>query len=315
MSFTSLEIKQFLGHRTHVSYVAWNLDGSQLYAAGDNSSTLVYDFARCDVNGSNEDRYLHECRGHEKNIEAVVGSRTSPHMFVTCGLDNLINVYDTRTSTMPFQKITVASKCLFADWTPDGSTVGVGTSSNDIHFIDCLTWKTKKRLSFNTEVNQFRWTPDGTRLLITKGDGNIDVLEWPSLSEEIVLSGHSDSCLGLSCDPEGRHCAATSVDTCVTTWDLTTMTNDYTIDRATVPIQQAEYSYDGKYLALLGDTPTIDIVEASSGGRIHGLRAISIINNVAWHPKRFLLAYSAFKVSRHGGNAQGPAACVWGFKR
>lgn len=312
-----LESKRCFGHRTNVTAVAWNLDGSRLLSAGDASTILIYDTARLQASVAPERRFLYECHGHNKNIEAVVASKTSPDMFVTGGVDCMFNVFDTRVGTHPIQTRSTGAKCLFADWAPDGNTFAVGLSNNTVCFVDCLTWEIKKKMPFDGEVNQFRWTADGKRILFTRGDGSVDVHEWPSLNHMISFKGNVNTCMGIACDPKGRYVAVTSLDTCVSVWDSVSLSNIFTIDRWEMPVQQAEYSFNGEYLALIGDYERIDITESVTGTLVHSIATISLLNNMAWHPSSLLLAYSPIKSirERYNNAPPEPATFVWGFPR
>ncbi|KAI0567500.1 THO complex subunit 3 [Gracilaria domingensis] len=314
--FHDLESKRCFGHRSSVTAVAWNLDGSRLLAAGDASTVLVYDTQSLAMSTRPERNFLHECHGHTKNIEAMVPSQTSPDMFVTGGVDCLINVYDTRTGSRAIHSVPTDSKCLFADWAPDGNTVAIGLSSNMIYFVDCLSWTVRKKMPFDVEVNQFRWTPDGRRIMFTRGDGSVDAFSWPSLDHIITIQGHVDACFGVACDPKGRFVAIASLDTCVSIWDSMSLSNVFTIDRWEKAVQLVDYSYEGQYLAMTGDMEKIDITDASTGSLVHSISTVAVLNGFAWHPSRLLLAYAPVKLGgRDRYGTEQPATYVWGFPR
>lgn len=310
-----LESKRCFGHRSAVTAVAWNLDGSRLLTAGDASTVLIYDTQSLEMSTRPQRNVLQECHGHSKHIEAMVSSQTSPDMFVTGGVDCLINVYDTRSGPRAIHSITTDSKCLFADWAPDGNTVAVGLSSNTIYFVDCLSWNVRNKMSFDGDVNQFKWTPDGRRILFTRGDGSADAYSWPSLEHIITIQGHVDTCMGIACDPKGRFVAIAALDTCVSIWDSTSLSNIFTIDRWEKPVQLVDYSHDGQYMAVTGDLQRIDITESSTGSLLHSITTAAVLNCFAWHPSRSLLAYAPVKMSRERYVQEQPATYVWGFPR
>lgn len=312
----TFETKQFFGHRSKVSAVVWNLDGTRLAAAGDAAGLIIYDTERIEANGRPERRRLHELRGHSKNIEVVMSSTTSPHMFASAGQDSLINIYDVRTDTRPVQTIKTDSACLFGEWSPDGNSVVVGADTNNLYIVDCLSWKVSKRIPFDGEINQFRWSVDGKRIYFTRGDGSVDVFHWPSMSPFNSFRGHVDTCLGIACDPKGRFIAVTSMDTCVSVWDASSLTNLFTIDRWEVAVQLAEYSHDGQYLAVMGEKDHIDITDATNGTLLFSIPTGTLPNNMAWHPRRRLLAYSPSSPRERYTTAEyQPMTCVWGLTR
>lgn len=298
--------------------MGWNLDGSRLLSAGDATSVLIYDTARLEASMRPERNFTHECRGHTKNIEVLISSTTSPDMFITGGLDSLINVYDIRTGTRPIASIKTDSKCLFVDWAPDGNTVAVGVASNTVYFVDCLTWTVKLKKTFEGEVNQFRWSNDGKRVYFTRGDGSVDTYLWPSFDHLLTFRGNAETAMGIACDPQNRFVAVSGLDCCVSVWDALSLSNIVTIDRGENPVQAVEYCADGNYMALIGDYERIEIVDSVSGGLVYSISTPGMLNNISWHPKRFLLAYAPIgggKGGRYGGNEMGPATYVWGFPR
>lgn len=312
--FASLETKQFFGHRKTVSAVTWNLDGTRLAAAGDNSGLLIWDAEHVDANARPERHWIHECRGHSKNIEVVLASPTSPYIFATAGLDNLVNIFDVRADTKPSASITTDSKCLFGEWAPDGNSIAVGTDTNNLYFVDCLSLKVSKKVPFDADFNQFRWSVDGKRLYLTRGDGSVDVDEWPSMKPLTSIRGHARACVGIACDPKARFVAVTSMDTCVSVWDAMSLTNIFTIDRWEVPVQQAEYSHDGQYLALMGESQHIDITDSTTGALWYSIPTGTKVSNMAWHPSQNLLAYTPLP-PRYPPADYHPAVCVWGLGR
>lgn len=317
---SSLESRRCYGHRTSVSAIAWNLDGSRLLAAGDSSGVLVFDATRLESSNYPDQRSQFDCRGHSKTISSVVASPTSPDMFVTAGQDQLLNVYDMRIGTRHVHSFTLPSRCLYADWSPDGNAIGVGLASNTVTFIDCLSWKEKvdRKLTFDTSnVNQFRWTPDGRRILFGRGDGSVDIYDWAKHKFSQTFKGNVTACLSVACDPLLRYFAISSTDTTVSIWDSHSIINLFTIDRAEHPVQKVEYSPDGQYLAVISEYERIEITDATVGSHLYSITTPSITTDIAWHPSRNLLAYTPIKGGRdrYNQNETGPPICVWGFTR
>lgn len=322
-SLSSLDTKRFNGHRTAVTAVAWNMDGTRLLSSGDSSSVLLFDTTYLDQSTSNNnstERYIHECRGDSKKISALLPSPTSPFMLSTASFDNSLNVFDTRVGTRPVHTFKLPSACLYADWSPDGNTIGICLASDTISFIDCLSWsiRTDKSKHFdNGDVNQFRWTPDGKRLLFSRYDGSCDLIEWPSLNHIISFRGNVSNNLTVACDPKSKYFAVASVDTTVSIWDSSSLTNLYTIDRRDVLLKFLSYSADGKMLAIAGDFDGVDLVDSEHGSLLYCVPAGSFVTSIAWHPSKSFLAYSTSKNvrERYNSSETGQPVCVWGIPR
>lgn len=313
--FPELETKRCFGHRGSTTAVAWNLTGSRLLAAGDASTILLYDSARLEASTRPETNVINHCRGHTKNIEVLLTSTTTPDMFVSAGLDSLINVFDTRVNERPLQTINAESRCLFADWAPGGNMLAVGVASNKVLFVDCLTWSVRDTLEFDGEVNQFRWSTDGGRLLFTRGNGNIDMYSWPGLKLIHSVRGHVHACVDMAIHPKGGMFAVASLDTCVSVWEERSLTCNLVVDRWERRMQQCEYSHDGSILAVVGDYERIDLIDSKNGAQVHTIPTVAVLNNMAFHPSRLLLAFGTVK-ARDRYNAEVPQATyVWGYPR
>lgn len=329
----TFETRRFIGHRNVVSALAWNNDGSRLLAAGDASGVCIFDTAYLadgvSAQSSQHQHHQHqgvtskvllECRGHNKKISALLPSPTSPHMLASAAFDHLLNVFDTRAGNRPVHSFTLPSACLYADWSPDGNTIGVGLASDSISFVDCLTWalKPEKEKRFHTgDVNQFRWSMDNSKILFGRYNGYVDVFDWPSLTHIISFRGHVNTALTIACDPKDRYYAVASTDSCVSIWDAPSITNLYTIDRRDVAIRFLDYSAEGKMLAVAGDYDGVDIVDAEDGSHMHLIPTSTWVSAIAWHPSKSFLAYSPHKPTSSSGRdryaqSEYPPVCVWG---
>lgn len=316
-AISALESKRCFGLRTSVSAVAWNQDGTRLLAAGDASTVLAFDTDRLEASTYPEQRWLYESRSHDKKITSLVSSPTSPEMFATASLDCKLCVYDMRVGPRAMETFPLSSRCLYADWAPDSNTIAVALSSDIAVFVDCLTWKVKNEVDLGNETFQFRWTPDGKRVLFGRSDGSVDCYDWPSFKKIASFKGSVGPNVGVAVDPTSRLYAVSSSDTTLHVWDAATLTNTFTIDRWDVPLQQAEYSFDGQYLAVIGEFDRIDFVEGGNGSQVHSVPTPGVVNDISWHPKRMLLAYAPAKGGRDRYNSSetGPPICVWGFAR
>eukprot|EP00177_Eucheuma_denticulatum_P001037 GFKZ01001893.1.p2 GENE.GFKZ01001893.1~~GFKZ01001893.1.p2 ORF type:complete len:318 (-),score=27.98 GFKZ01001893.1:1392-2345(-) len=309
---STCETKHFYGHHHSVSAITWNYDGTRLAAAGDKAHIFIWDTETFPSGKrQHERRWTHELRGHSGEVDVIIGSPTQRDIFASAGIDRIVNVYDLRTGVEPVFKVTAESKCLFGEWAPNGTSFAVGSSSNKLHIVDILSLKISKTFPFDREVNQFTWNPDGTRLHLACGDGSVQVYEWPSMRLIMPMEGHADACIGVACDPKGNYIAVSSLDTCVSMWDATSLSNIYTIDRWDVPAKQAEFSSDGQLLAIIGHINQIDIVDPKKGTLYHSLPMAEKPNQIAWHPRANLLAYAPSPPRYPTADFQPPVS-VWG---
>lgn len=346
--FSSLETKRYFGFRTSVKHVTWNADGTRLVCSGDVSNVLHYDTSTLSdvlspvksasdpspakpplnpatnsttTNNSASTIPIYECRSQSKDISALLASPTSPSMFAVAGFDKIVNVFDSRLGSRPVQTCSLPCACLYADWSPDGNTIGVGLASDSIAFLDCLSWSLRsdktKMYEAHLSLNQFQWTPDGSRILLGRSSGYAHLLEWPSMSHVHTLRGHVATCSNVACDPRGRYFAVSSVDTTVSVWDARTLSNLFSIDRRDVPLLFLSFRHDGEVLAVAGQFDGIDLIDPHTGSLLHVIPTSSRVTSLSWHPTKPLLAYTLIKQSsrdRYNLSAEsGPPVFVWGL--
>lgn len=319
-AFASLETQRFLGHRKSVTAVAWSRDGTRLAACGDAWGALVYDVERAIQTASKpEPRWHAECKGHTLNVEQVVWSPIQPNVLATAGLDRLVNVFDLRKGPAPVHSQKLDEGCLNLDWSPDGRWVAVGDRRDKVYLIDTSKWEVCRAIEFQMEMNQFCWTASGKRMLLTRGDGTVQVAEWPSLRSITYLEGHVDRCYAVAADPAERYIAVTSADSCVSVWDAKSLVNLFTIDRSETVVRLAGYSHDSRILALAGESNGIHLTDADTGGPLFSIPTIAPPNSIHWHPTRPLLAYALEKSPREryssGIDTSVPTTFVWGYGR
>lgn len=315
----SLESKRCFGHRTSVSAVAWNKDGSHLLAGGDSSHVLVYHTERLQSSSYPEHNSLFECRSHTKSITSVTSSPTANDLFASASLDSTLSVFDTRINNRPIQTIHFPNACLHAQWCPDGNTIAVSLENDRISFVDCLSWaeRSDRFIHTDTHIQKFTWSPDASQILVPTVSGSVKIFNWPTLNHIYTIRGNSSSVTSVACDPSHpRHFAVASTDTLLSIWDSQSMINLFTIDHWETDLNQVDFSNDGHHLiGVTGDFEQIDILDGLTGALLHSIPTFGPVNHISWHPSRTLLAYAPVQGGRDRFATQetGPPVCVWGF--
>ena len=106
-----------------------------------------------------------------------------------------------------------------------------------------------------------------------------------------VLSAHPGNCICIEFDPTGRYFAVGSADALVSLWDVNELACVRTFSRLDWPVRTISFSYDGKLLASASEDLIVDIGHVDTGERAASIPVSSPTFTVAWHPKRYILAY------------------------
>lgn len=118
----------------------------------------------------------------------------------------------------------------------------------------------------------------------------------------------SGNCICIEFDPTSRYFAVGSADALVSLWDVNELACIRTFSRLDWPVRAISFSYDGKLLASASEDTTIDIGHVETGAKITDIPVSAPTFTIAWHPKRYLLAYACDDNSRDSGSLK-----VWGF--
>jgi THO complex subunit 3 len=122
-------------------------------------------------------------------------------------------------------KIPTLGSNLNMSWSPDGNYLAVGNKSDQLLVLDVRTGNQIRRRKFPYEVNELAWTFNSNFLLAAtagRGAGAVDLIALGEAELEVVQTfvAHSATCFNLTVDPLFSRVAVSSVDCCVSLWDL-----------------------------------------------------------------------------------------------
>lgn len=203
----------------HLVVLAFAPDGNTLLAA--NKRGRIHRWAV----GSG--KALPTLAGHEECVTALLVAPDSKSL-VSVGWDFLIRRWDLesgRELSGPdgFQ---IAFK---ATRSPDGRYIAVGDATGRLELLDATSGRRVRALRDSvTGVDRLRWSPDGKRLAVARGDKSVAV--WDLARAEVgqrlpMLTPlkHDESWwwrVGLAFTPNGQQLLTTDTDNDVRLWDL-----------------------------------------------------------------------------------------------
>lgn len=131
-------------------------------------------------------------------------------------------------------------------------------------------------------VYRVAFSPDGTRLASTGGNGTLKVWDCASGQETLALKGHTGWVLGVAFGPEGKQLVSGGTDRTVRVWDLATGQETLSLN-ANALVMSVSLSADGKRVAAATKEPSVKIWDATNGKALHTLKGHTAdVTSVAW---------------------------------
>ncbi|XP_074642173.1 THO complex subunit 3-like [Tubulanus polymorphus] len=279
-------IKELPAHSSKVHSVAWNCDGRKLASGSFDKTVCIFSLER-DTRLGKENTF----RGHSDSVDQLCWHPSNPDHLATASGDKSVRMWDCRSSKS-VATVNTKGENINICWSPNGHTIAVGNKEDLVTFIDVRSHKVKVEEQFKFEVNEISWNNEGDLFFLTSGNGSIHILNYPDLKLQYVLNAHPANCICIEFDPKGKYFATGSADALVSLWDMNELVCVRTLSRLDWPVRTLSFSHDGKLLASASEDLCIDIAETETGEKVTEVPCESPTFTVAWHPKRYLLAFA-----------------------
>ncbi|KAJ8026055.1 THO complex subunit 3 [Holothuria leucospilota] len=256
----------------------------------------------------------HTYKGHSDSVDQLCWHPSDPYLFVTASGDKTVRIWDWRNS----KKVTTVNtrgENINICWSPNGQTIAVGNKEDLVSFIDFKMGKVQTEHPFKHEVNEISWNNDNDLFFLTSGQGSIHVLSYPDLKTLDVLNAHPANCICLKFDPTGKYFATGSADALVSLWDVEELVCVRTFSRLEWPVRTISFSYDGKLLASASEDLMIDITYVETGEKVAEVKCETPTFTVAWHPKKYLLAFACDDKDKYNNDREAGTIKVFGFPK
>jgi THO complex subunit 3 len=267
--------------------MSWNAPGT-LIATGALDRTLrIWNPERTQVKNSTE------LRGHTGGIERVAFHPLNDTELASCSSDGTVRFWDVR-SKASVGEVKVGGEAFTLAWKPDGTEVVVGRKDNTIIPISRSTLTPTSKHPHSVQTNQCVFDWSGKRLFLTTGDGCVKIVKYPSFEETYTLNAHTSACYAVTMSPSGLYLAVGGGDALVSLWDTQEWISMRTLQDITGPVKSVDFSFDGSYVVGGSDEGTrLSICHTETGEEVHHIDTTYPAAYVAWHPCRYVLAYSA----------------------
>jgi len=218
---------------------------------------------------------------HPKQVEVLA----------TASIDKTVKTWDARQPKAT-HSVSTKGENINICWSPDGQTIAIGNKEDLVSFIDVASFKIRKEQQFKFEVNEMSWDKSGQFFFLTSGLGCIHVYSYPDMAPVQVLQAHPSNCICVEFDPTGKYFATGSSDALVSLWDVNELICVRTFNRLDWPVRTLSFSHDGKLIASASEDLVVDIAHVETGELVYQIPVKASTFSVAWHPKRYLLAFA-----------------------
>lgn len=160
--------------------------------------------------------------------------------------------------------------------------------------VDVRKMKIMQKYTYKYQVNElaFLGKPTSNLLLQATGnDGVVELMSFPDMNKVGLLRGHTASVLSIATDPAERYIVTGGADAIACLWDSQDFICQRTFIGMDFPIRSLNFSYDSKYLAMVGEDPCVFVENIESGCSAGKVALKTSPEDCAWHPTKYVLAY------------------------
>ncbi|KAJ5027491.1 WD40-repeat-containing domain protein [Bipolaris maydis] len=277
----------------YIRSISWNASGTFIATGAADKTLRIWNPEKTNVKNSTELRTPNA--PPLTNLERVSFHPINENELASCGTDGMVRFWDIR-SKASVGEVKVGEQPFTLAWTPDGNEIVVGRKDNLLVNVDraALSIISEHRQPLQTNQCAFDWS--GNHLYSTAGDGSVRLLRYPSFENALTLNAHTSACYAVSMSPSGEYLAAGGGDALVSLWDTQEWICVRTLELTGGLVKSVDFSFDGSYITAGSDDKEekkIRIAHVESGETVHTIDVPTPAAHVAWHPCRYILAYSA----------------------
>ncbi|KAG9325160.1 hypothetical protein KVV02_003577 [Mortierella alpina] len=212
---TKSKVRSMTGHVARVGVLSWD---KHILSSGCRDGSIW----NHDVRVQN-----HKVAELLNHTNEVCGLKWRPdgQQLASGGNDNLVNIWDPRSTTPKFTKTnhTAAVKALaWCPWQNNLLASGGGTYDKQIHFWNTHTGARTHTLNTGSQVTSIIWSTEYKEFVSSHGfpDNNLSVYSFPSLSKVTDIKAHESRVLHTAMSPDGQTVATVASDENLKFWKL-----------------------------------------------------------------------------------------------
>ncbi|KAI3384503.1 hypothetical protein SNEBB_011404 [Seison nebaliae] len=284
--FDNVTTSDTKAHNGGIHTLAWNNIGSKIASGAVDKCVNIFTL-------DNRGKIFKDCSltGHTAIVDQLCWHTKNNNILATASSDRTSRIFDIRTQKC-CKVIDTPGDNINISWSPDSNYIALGNKDDLISFVDTRTYKISQEQQFNEEINEITWNHTSNLFFLTTGSGNIRVYRWPQMRHLHTINAHLANCICIKFDSTGDYFVTGAADALVSLWDAHSLVCLNTFARLDYPVRTVSISHDSQYLASGSEDLFIDIAELASGRQIKTIKCPTSAFAIAWHPKKYLLAYS-----------------------
>jgi WD40 repeat protein len=209
------KLRSMYGHITRVGVLSWN---KYILSSGCRDGSIYQHDVRI------EKHKTQELLGHCAEV-CGLSWKSDGQLLASGGNDNLVNIWDIRSSLPKMTKSNHRAAVKALAWCPWQSNIlatGGGTSDKTIHFWNTTTEKKINSIFTGSQVTSLIWSLDYKEILSSHGfpNNNITLWKYPTMDRIINIQAHDARVLFSAISPDGQCVATAAGDETLKFWKI-----------------------------------------------------------------------------------------------
>ncbi|KAK9454391.1 WD40-repeat-containing domain protein [Dipodascopsis uninucleata] len=209
------KVRSMSGHAARVGVLSWN---RHIMSSGCRDGSIWNHDVRI------AEHKVSEYVNHQAEVCGLEW-RSDGNQLASGGNDNLVNIWDVRSSTPKFTKTNhkAAVKALaWCPWQLNLLATGGGTYDKHIHFWNGTTGARVNSIDTGSQVTSLQWSHNYKEIVSSHGypDNNLSIWSYPTLVKNGEIQGHDTRILGSALSPDGSTLATVASDENLKFWKV-----------------------------------------------------------------------------------------------
>ncbi|KAI8371283.1 WD40-repeat-containing domain protein [Choanephora cucurbitarum] len=212
---SNTRLRSMRGQKGRIGVAAWD---KHMVSTGSGDGSIFNHDVRI------KNHLVRELYNHEEEVCGLKW-RWDGQLLASGGNDNIVNIWDARTTTPKHtrRKHMGAVKALaWCPWTHNMLATGGGRDDKKIHFWDSTSGSCLKTLSPGSQVTSLHWSQHYKEIVSTHGlpHNQITVWDYTSLKKIIDIPAHDTRILHSALSPDGQVLATAAADENLKFWRI-----------------------------------------------------------------------------------------------
>lgn len=210
-----VKLRSMGGHSGRVGVMSWNK--YILSSGGRDGSIWNHDVRIAE----------HKVSEYKNHFAEVCGLewRSDGQQLASGGNDNVVNIWDARSTTPKFSKTNHRAAVRAIAWCPwqiNLLSTGGGSQDKYIHFWNSTTGARVNSIDTGSQVTSLNWSTTYKEIVSTHGypDNVLSIWSYPSLTKNVDIVAHDARVLHSSLSPDGQTLATCASDENLKFWKI-----------------------------------------------------------------------------------------------